>query len=85
MAAHLSPSTQALLQVIDSILPATTWSTVVQANTITCTPIEVHYNPLRLQVQPCTLMLTHPTNPTIQEFYSIRPPMLRTNARGDRA
>ena len=85
MAAHLSPPTQALLQVIDSIQPATTWHTVGQANTITFPPIEVDYNPLRLQAQPYTRMLSHPTNPTIKEFCSIRPPQLRTNARGDHA
>ena len=85
MAAHLSPPTQALLQIIDSVQPFTAWQTAGQANTVTFTPTEVDYNPLRLQEQPYTLMLTHPTNPTTQEFYSIRPPRLRTNARGDRA
>jgi hypothetical protein len=38
MAAHLSLPTQALLQAIDSIPPATTWGTPGQANTITFTP-----------------------------------------------
>ncbi len=85
MATHLSPPTQALLQAIDSIQPATTWSTAGQANTITFTPTEVAYNPLRLQAQPYTLMLTHPTNLTIQEFYQIRPLRLLANARGDHA
>ena len=85
MALHLSPTTHALLQVVDSIQPATPWSQAQQANTITFTPTEVDYNPLRRQAQPYTLILQHPTNPTIPEFYSIRPPRLRTNARGDYA
>jgi len=42
-----------------------------------------HLHPHRLQAQPYTLMLTHHTNPTIQEFYSISPPRLRTNIKGD--
>jgi len=85
MAAHLSSPTQALLQAIDSIQPATTWSAAGQDNTITYTPAEVDYNPLRLHAQPYTLMLTRLTNPTVQEFYRIRPPRLRTDARGDHA
>jgi len=43
-------------------------------NTVTFTPIEVDYNPLRLQAQPYSIMLFHPNTPLIPEFYSIRPP-----------
>ena len=85
MAAHLSPPTQALLQVIDTIQPATVWNVGQQPNIVTFFPSEIDYNPLRLQTQPYTLILHHPTNPTLPEFYSIRPPRLRTNARGDYA
>ena len=49
------------------------------------TPIVVDYNPLRLQAQPYSIMLSHPNTPLIQEYYSIRPSRLRTNARGDLA
>jgi hypothetical protein len=85
MAAHLSPPTQALLQIIDTIQPATFWRAGQQPNSVTFFPSEIDYNPLRLQAQPYTLILQHPTNPTIPEFYSIRPPKLRTNAKGDYA
>ena len=70
MAARLSPPTQALLQAIYSIQPATAWSTAAQASTITFTPTEVDYNPLRLHAQPYTLMLTHP--PTLSYRNSTR-------------
>jgi len=85
MAAHLSPPTQALLKAIDSVQAFTAWQTAGQASTITFTPTEFDYNSLILQAQPYTLMLTHPTNPTTQELYSIRLPRLRTSARGDQA
>jgi hypothetical protein len=60
MATHLSPPTHVLLQIIDSIQPATSWSHAPHANTDTFTPVEVDYNPLRLHVQPYTLILHHP-------------------------
>ena len=85
MAVHLSSPTQALLQANYYIQPATTWSIAARANTVTFIPIEFDYNPLRLHAQPHILMLTHPTNPNLQEFGSICPPRLRTNARGDHA
>jgi hypothetical protein len=85
MAAHLSPPTQALLQIVDTIQPATFWKVGQQPNSVTFFPSEIEYNPLRLQSQSYTLILQHPTNPTNPEFYSIRPPKLRTNAKGDHA
>ncbi len=85
MAAHLSPPTQALLQAIDTVQPATFWSVGQQPNSVAFFPNEIEYNPLRLQAHPYTLILQHPTNPTTPELYSIRPPKLRTNARGDHA
>jgi hypothetical protein len=84
-AAHLSPPTQAFLQIIDTIQPATAWSAGQQTNSVSFLPTEIDYNPLRQQTQSYTLILQHPTNPTIPEFYSIRPPKLRTNTKGDTA
>jgi hypothetical protein len=49
---------------------------------VTFIRIDVDYNPLRLQAQPYSIVLTHPNTPLIPEFYSIRPPKLRTNVRG---
>ena len=69
MAAQLSPPTQALLQTIDTIQPATTWNHAQQSNTVTFIPTEIDYNPLRLQSQPYTLMIHHPTNLTTPEYY----------------
>jgi hypothetical protein len=73
-AAELSPPLQALLQVIDAVQPATRWVADERANTIAFTPMEVDYNPVRLQSMPCALYLTHPETPTTNTRYLIRPP-----------
>ena len=82
IAALLSPQTEALLQALDSIQPAIRWE---QAEGARFTPMDVDYNPLQLQAQPYTIALTSPDAPTSYEKYSIRPPGLRTHARGDAA
>jgi hypothetical protein len=83
--AHLSPPIQALLQILDSIQPATRWAHADTPNTFTFMPMKVDYNPLRLQAQSYPMVLTHLDTPTIDETYSIRPSRLRTHARGDAA
>ena len=82
IAAHLSLQIQALLQALDSIQPAIRWE---QAEGARFTPMDVDYNPLQLQAQPYTIALPSPDAPTSYEKYSIRPPGLRTHARGDAA
>ena len=46
--AELSPSLQALLQVLDAIQPATRWTVDERPNTVAFTPMDVDYNPIRL-------------------------------------
>ena len=82
-ASELSPPLQALLQTIDAIQPATAWEKDGQNNTATFTPVEVDYNPLRLQSMPTVIFLTHPESPSTPTRYLIRPPRLRSDLRGD--
>ncbi len=78
------PPLQALLQVLDAIQPATAWTADKHANTATFTPVDVDYNPLRLQSMPCVLYLTHPESPSTPTKYLIRPPpRLRFDLRED--
>ena len=71
------------LQVLDAIQPATRWTADEKANTIAFAPMDVDYNPIRLQSMPCTLHLTHPENPSTYTKYLIRPPRLRSDLSGD--
>ena len=73
-AAELSPPLQALLQVLNAVQPATAWTADGRANTASFTPVDVDYNPLRLQSMPCVLYLTHPESPSTASMYLIRPP-----------
>jgi len=82
-ASELSPPFQVLLQVLDAIQPATRWTADERANTIAFTPMDVDYNPIRLQSMPCTIYLTHPENPSTTTMYLIRPPRHRSDLRGD--
>jgi hypothetical protein len=82
-AAKLSPPLQALLQILDAIQPAIRWVVEDRPNTITFTPLDVDYNPFRLQSVPSSLYLTHPEDPRKPVMYLIRPPRLRSNLRGD--
>ncbi len=52
---QLLQPTQALLQVLDSIQPATGWNYEDRENTMVFTPTELHYNPLRLHAQQYVL------------------------------
>ena len=76
-ATELSPPLQALLQVFDVVQPATAWTADEHLNTATFTPVDVDYNPIRLQSMPCVLYLTHPESPSTPTRYLIRPPRLR--------
>jgi len=82
-AAELLPPLQALLQVLDAVQPATGWIADERANTAAFTPMDVDYNPIRLQSMPCALYLTHPENPSTTTRYLIRPPRLRSDLKGD--
>ncbi len=59
------------------------WSVEERPNTITFTPLDVDYNPLRMQSMPSSLYLTHPESHGDPIKYIIRPPRLRSNLRGD--
>ena len=61
MAAHLSPPTQALLQAIDTIQPATVWSVGQQNNSVTFLPSEIEYNPSDTRPNP-----THSSSNTLR-------------------
>ncbi len=82
-AAELSTPLQALLQILDAVQPATRWMADERANSAAFTPMDVDYNPIRLQSMPCALYLTHPENPSTTTMYLIRPPRLRSDFRGD--
>ena len=82
-AAELSPPLQALLQVLDTIQPATRWVANERPNTTTFTPPDVDYNPDRLQSMHCALYLTHPDSPSTTTRYLIRPPRLCSDLMGD--
>ena len=82
-AAELSPPLQALLQVLDAIQPATRWTADERPNTVAFTPMEVDYNPIRLQSMLCAIYLVHPETPSTNTRYIIRPPRLRSDLRGD--
>ncbi len=82
-AAELSPPFHALLKVLDAIQPATMWIVDERPNTVAFTPMDVDYNPIRLQSMPYALYLTPPESPSITTRYLIRPPRLRSDLRGD--
>ena len=73
-AAELSPPLQALLQVLDAVQPATRWMPGERANTAAFIPMDVDYNPIRLQSMPWALYLTLPESPSTTTRYLIRPP-----------
>jgi len=79
---ELSPPLQALLQVLDAIQPATRWAAEERPNTMTFTPLDVDYNPFRLQSMHSSLYLTHPEDPNDLIKYLVRPPRLRSDLRG---
>ena len=68
---------------MDAIQPATKWLAEERPNTITFTPLDVDYNPLRLQSMPSSLYLTHPDSPGYPIIYLVRPPRLHSDLRGD--
>ncbi len=59
------------------------WSVEDRPNTITFTPLDVDYNPIRLQSMPSSLYLTHPENLGGIVRIIVRPPRLRSDLRGD--
>ena len=82
-AAELSPPLQALLQILDVVQPVTRWTADERADTVAFTPMDVDYNPIRLQSMPCALYLTHPESPSTTTRYFIRPPRLRSDLKRD--
>ena len=80
---ELSPPLQALLHVLDATQPATRWYAEERPNTVIFTPLDVDYNPFRLQSMPSSLYLTHPENSGDLIRYLVRPPRLRSDLRGD--
>ena len=79
----LPPPLQALLQILDAVQQATFWTTNDRTNTISFTPMDVDYNPFRLQSMLCAFHLTHLDSPTEPTRCIIRPPRLRLDLRGD--
>jgi len=79
----LSQPTQALLQALDSIQPADSWTADTKQNTMTFTPIEVDYNPYRLQAQSYVLNLQDPRSINNIIKFSIKPPIIKSHHRGD--
>ena len=77
LAAELSHPLQALLQVLDAVQPATTWTADKHANTVTFTPVDVDYNSIRLQSMLCAIYLTRPESPSTTTRYLIPPPPSR--------
>jgi len=69
--------------VLDAIQPATKWSVEERLNIITFTPLDVDYNPFRLQSMPSSLYLTHPESPGDLIRYLVRPLRLRSDLRDD--
>jgi len=80
---ELSSPLQALLHVMGAIQPATKWSAEERPNTITFTPLDVDYNPFRLQSMSSSLYLTHAESPRDSIRYLVRPPRLRSDLRGE--
>ena len=80
-----SQPTQALLQALDSVQPTTRWVTDPRPNTMVITPIEVEYNPYRLQAESYVILLQDPrlVNNIIKFF--VIPPRIRPHTRGDEA
>jgi len=83
MAAELFPPLQTLLQVLDAIQPATKWTIDERPNTATCTPMDMNYNPFRIQSITSALYLTYPDNLATTTKYLIRPPRFRSDLRRD--
>ena len=79
----LSQPTQALLQALDSIQPADRWTADTKQNTMTFTPIEVDYNPYRLQAQSYVLNLQDPRSINNIIKFSVKPPRIKSHHRGD--
>jgi len=74
---------KALLQMTDAVQPATRWAMEERPKTITFTPMNMGYNPFRLQSMPSSLYLTHPEDPGKPVIYLIRPPRIGSDLRGD--
>ena len=81
----LSQPTQALLQALDSVQPATRWKLDERVNTMTFTPTEVDYNPLRLQAQPYVILLQDPRSINNIIKFSVKPSRFRSHTMGDEA
>ncbi len=77
------PPWEALVQVLDAVQPATKWMADERPNTTTFTPLDEDYNPVPLQSMPCALYLTHPECSSTTTRYLIRPPLLRSDLKGD--
>ncbi len=59
------------------------WMADERAHTVAFTPMDVDYNPIRMQSMPCALYLTHPENPSTNTKYLIRPPRIHFDLRTD--
>jgi len=80
---HLSQSTQALLQALDAVQSASTWTAASKPNSVEFLPVEIQHNPLRQQAQQFVLLLQDPlaVNDTVK--FTIKPPRIRKHHRGD--
>jgi hypothetical protein len=81
----LSQPTQALLQALDSIQPATRWTTDPRPNTTVFTPTNVEYNPYRLQAQSYVILLQDPRSTNNIIKFSVKPLRIKSHTRGDEA
>ena len=66
---------------MDAIQLATKWTTYDRPNTVPFTPMDVDYNPFRLQSMPCSLYITYNEIPTEATSYLILPPRLRSDLK----
>jgi len=80
---QLSQPTQALLQAIGSVQPATYWKLDNGENTVVFTPTEINYNPLCQQAQQYALILQDPRSIKNVIKFSIKPPRIRSHLRED--
>jgi hypothetical protein len=81
----MSQPTQALLQAMDSVQPASVWKLDDKPNTVTFYPIEINYNTLRQHAQPYVLVLQDPRAINNIIKFTFRPPRIRSHLRGDEA
>jgi hypothetical protein len=80
----LSSPTQTLLYVLDLVQPTNPrQSHAYRITTIDFTPTAIDYNSLRLQAQPYSIDLMSPHASHQGLTFSIQPPILRTDKRGD--